>query len=90
MATILTVSSDPSLLLAKNPSSLPINIQSTYDGRLLVSDVADTGNVNYSYTLTYNNAGVLSQEFRTFGGVTQIKTYTYDTNGNLSGESSWV
>lgn len=86
----VTVSNDPSLLLAKNPASNPINIQATVDGRLLVSAVGVPEVLNYAYTLTYNSAGVLNQEFRTYNGVTQAKTYTYDINGNLTGESGWV
>lgn len=90
MATSITVPADPSLLLARNPSSIPINIQATFDGRLLTSSVESLDGKNYAYTLAYNTAGFLTQEFRTFEGVTEVKTYTYDPEGNLSGESAWT
>ena len=90
MATSIVVRADPSLLLAQNPSTLPINIKATYDGRLLASISEELEAKNYAYTLTYTNTGVLSQEFRTFEGQTDVKTYTYDPDGNLTGESPWI
>lgn len=90
MTTVIGTNQDVSLLVAKNPSNFPTSIRATYDGRLIVSSVNELNPVNYSYDIIYNGSGMISSEHRTFNSVTQIKTYTYDGSGNLTGESAWV
>lgn len=47
-------------------------------------------NGNYSYSLTWNPDGTIATKTRTLGIVSQTKTFTYDTNGNLTNISGWV
>lgn len=43
----------------------------------------------YTYAYTWSN-GLLQTKTRTYSGVTQTKTFSWDSNGNLSSISGWV